>query len=77
VFRQTSATGNTCSSRASATGVRVWHPGGVQRQKHSDKRLDELLDEETEQEEPRGILELFPRDEDAPLAREPGDEDPE
>ena len=44
------------------------------RQKHSEKRLEELLDEEPEQDEPRGILELFPRDEDAPLTRE---EDPE
>ncbi len=40
------------------------------RQKHSEKRLEELLDEEPEQEEPRGILELFPQDEDAPLTRE-------
>jgi hypothetical protein len=46
----------------------------VTRQKHSEKRLEELLDEEAGQEEPRGILEVFPRDEDAPLARE---EDPE
>jgi len=46
----------------------------VHRQKHSEKRLEELLDEEAEQAEPRGIFELFDRDEDAPLARE---EDPE
>ena len=44
------------------------------RQKHSEKRLEELLDEEVEQSEPRGILELFPRDEDAALTRE---DDPE
>jgi hypothetical protein len=43
----------------------------VNRQKHSQKRLDERLDEEEERDEPRGILELFERDEDAPLAREP------
>ena len=42
----------------------------MQRQKNSEKRLEELLDEEPEQEEPRGILELFPQDEDAPLTRE-------
>jgi hypothetical protein len=47
----------------------------VARQKHSEKRLEELLDDEAEQAEPRGILELFPRDEDAPLAREPEDAD--
>ena len=54
------------------------------RQKHSEKRLEELLEEDAEQPEPRGILELFPpqkvlrtfrgpreveRDEDAPLTR--------
>jgi hypothetical protein len=43
----------------------------VHRQKHSDKRLDERLDEQAEKDEPRGIFELFERDEDAPLAREP------
>jgi hypothetical protein len=52
--------------------------------------LDERLEEDTEQDEPRGILEIFPprevlrasrgprevdRDEDAPLAREPEDDD--
>jgi hypothetical protein len=46
----------------------------MHRQKHSEKRLDERLEEETEKDEPRGIFELFERDEDAPLARE---EDPE
>lgn len=43
----------------------------MHRQKHSEKRLDERLDEQVEKDEPRGIFELFPRDEDAPLAREP------
>jgi hypothetical protein len=62
----------------------------VRHRKHSDKRLDERLEEDTEQDEPRGILEIFPprevlrtsrgprevdRDEDAPLAREPEDDD--
>jgi hypothetical protein len=47
----------------------------VRRQKHSEKRLEELLDEEAEQAEPRGILEIFPRDEDAPLARESDETD--
>ncbi len=45
------------------------------RQKHSDKALDERLEEPDEQPEPRGILELFERDEDAPLAREPEESD--
>ncbi|MGH2971430.1 MAG: hypothetical protein ACRDLE_04750 [Gaiellaceae bacterium] len=45
------------------------------RQKHSDKRLDERLEDEAEKDEPRGIFELFPRDEDAPLTREPDEDD--
>ena len=45
------------------------------RQKHSDKRLDERLDEEAETDESRGILELFDRDEDAPISREQGEDD--
>jgi hypothetical protein len=40
------------------------------RQKHSEKRLDERLDEQGEKDEPRGIFELFDRDEDAPISRE-------
>ncbi len=39
------------------------------RKKHSEKALDERIEEEAEQEEERGILEVFPRDEDAPLTR--------
>jgi hypothetical protein len=42
----------------------------VTRQKNSEKRLEELLEEDAEQPEPRGILEFFERDEDAPLTRE-------
>jgi hypothetical protein len=42
----------------------------VGRQKNSEKRLEKLLDDDAEQPEPSGILEIFPRDEDAPLARE-------
>ncbi|HLX20045.1 MAG TPA: hypothetical protein VKR23_07820 [Gaiellaceae bacterium] len=45
------------------------------RRKHSDKALDERLDEDAEQDETQGILEIFPRDEDAPLARDPHDDD--
>lgn len=45
------------------------------RQKHSDKRLDERLDEQDEKDEPRGILELFQRDEDAPISREQDEDD--
>lgn len=45
------------------------------RRKHSDKRLDERLEDEEAQDEPRGILEIFERDEDAPLSREPDEAD--
>ncbi len=45
------------------------------RRKHSEKALDERLDEDVEQVEPQGILEIFPRDEDAPLARDQQDDD--
>ena len=44
------------------------------RRKHSEQKLDELIEQEPEQEEERGILEVFPRDEDAPLTRN-GDDD--
>jgi hypothetical protein len=47
----------------------------VNRQKHSDKRLDERLEEHEQDAEPRGIFEIFERDEDAPLAREPAEDD--
>jgi hypothetical protein len=47
----------------------------VARQKHSDKRLDERLEEQDEPAEPRGIFELFERDEDAPLTREAPEDD--
>jgi len=50
----------------------------VHRQKHSDKRLDERLEEQQQEKqdtEQRGILELFHRDEDAPLARDGEDDD--
>jgi hypothetical protein len=47
----------------------------VTRRKHSEKALDERLDEDAEPDEPRGILEIFARDEDAPLAREAGETD--
>ena len=46
------------------------------RKKHSEKALDERIEQEAEQEEERGILELFARDEDAPLTRN-GDDDAE
>jgi hypothetical protein len=45
------------------------------RQKNSDKRLDDRLDEQDEQVEARGIFELFERDEDAPLTREAPESD--
>jgi hypothetical protein len=36
--------------------------------------LDERLEEPPPTDEPRGVFELFPRDEDAPLSREPEDD---
>jgi hypothetical protein len=48
---------------------------GVTRQKNSDKRLDDRLEEQDEQVERRGIFEVFERDEDAPLAREAPEDD--
>jgi hypothetical protein len=47
------------------------------RQKNSDKRLDELVREDAEQAEQQGILEIFPRDEDAPLTRAGDADEPE
>lgn len=47
----------------------------MHRQKHSDKRLDERLEEQDETAEERGIFELFQRDEDAPISREPDEDD--
>jgi hypothetical protein len=47
----------------------------VTRQKNSDKRLDDRLEEQDEQDEPRGVFELFERDEDAPLSREAAEDD--
>ena len=45
------------------------------RRKHSERKLEELLDEDAEREEEKGILEIFARDEDAPLARDGEDDD--
>ena len=60
------------------------------RKKHSERALDERIEQASEQEEERGILEIFPphdvlraswgpreseRDEDAPLARDPDETD--
>jgi hypothetical protein len=47
----------------------------VVRRKHSEERLEQRLDEEAEKEEPEGILEIFPRDEDEPLARDGEDDE--
>jgi hypothetical protein len=47
------------------------------RRKHSEERLDERLEEEADKDEERGILEVFARDEDAPLARDGKDDDAE
>lgn len=47
------------------------------RRKHSEERLDERLEEEEATDDDRGILELFDRDADAPLARDGEDDDAE
>ena len=44
------------------------------RPSNSELRLLRLEEEEAEQSEPRGILELFDRDEDEPLARDDSDD---
>jgi hypothetical protein len=42
---------------------------------NSDLHLQRHLEEdEAERDEPKGILELFPKDEDAPIARDDADE---
>ncbi len=41
---------------------------------NSEQQLLRIAEEEAEREEPSGILELFDRDEDAPLARDDSDE---
>jgi hypothetical protein len=46
------------------------------RPKNSELRLIRLEEEEAGRETPEGILELFDRDEDAPLARAAADDDP-
>jgi hypothetical protein len=49
------------------------------RQSNSERKLEKLQEEEAERDDDKGILELFhrdeeKRDEDAPLARDDGDE---
>ena len=44
------------------------------RPKNSELRLMRLEEEEAGRDEPEGILELFERDEDAPLARDADDD---
>ena len=44
------------------------------RPKNSELALGKLADDEPTEDEPRGILELFERDEDAPLARDEPEE---
>jgi hypothetical protein len=41
---------------------------------NSEQQLQRIAEEEAKREEPKGILELFPRDEDAPLARDDADD---
>jgi hypothetical protein len=44
------------------------------RRRNSERKLDQALAEDAEETEEKGILEIFPRDEDAPLTRD-GDDD--
>ncbi len=47
------------------------------RPSNSEQRLIKLEEEESQREEQRGILEIFPRDEDAPIARDDTEDDAE
>jgi hypothetical protein len=44
------------------------------RQSNSELHLQKLEEEESQRDEDHGILELFPRDEDAPLTRAEDDD---
>jgi hypothetical protein len=59
-----------------ADGPFLRHPAGMtdRRPKNSELRLIRLEEEEANREEPEGILELFERDEDAPLTRDADDD---
>jgi hypothetical protein len=45
------------------------------RRKNSERRLDEVVREDQRDEDEKGILEIFPRDEDEPLSRDGEDEE--
>jgi ribonuclease-3 len=51
-----------------------WPPMAEKRVSNSDLHLLKLEEEEAERDEPKGILELFPKDEDAPIARDDANE---
>jgi hypothetical protein len=44
------------------------------RRKNSERRIERVVRDDAEQDDQKGILEIFPRDEDEPLSRD-GDED--
>jgi hypothetical protein len=46
------------------------------RPSNSEQRLIKLEEEESQREEQPGILEIFDRDEDAPIARDDAEDDP-
>ena len=52
----------------------LWHPEAV-RQRNSERKLEQLVREDEQETEPQGVYELFPRDEDAALARDDGDDE--
>ena len=45
------------------------------RRRNSERRIERVVREDAEQEDPKGILEIFPRDEDEPLSRDADDEE--
>jgi hypothetical protein len=45
------------------------------RQRNSERKIERVVREDAAQEEPKGILELFPRDEDEPLSRDADDDE--
>ena len=45
------------------------------RQRNSERRIDRVVREDADQEDPKGILELFARDQDEPLSRDADDDE--
>jgi hypothetical protein len=45
------------------------------RQRNSERRIERVVREDADQEAQKGILEIFPRDEDEPLSRDADDDE--